>query len=133
MIEKTKHSVKENFLHLHFAEQQQWYAANFNEDDAVHTCDFKKREFGTRSTDGRDRYRFRIQAENIKRTVNKPIKTYFQRVKKIVGKGWPTIYVVGTTADQRTTADFEMQIHRNEKFISLGLKGLIPNSLRQCA
>ena len=111
----------------------EWYAANINEEDAAHTWDFIKREFRTRFTDGRDRYRFRIQAENIKRTENEPIKTYLQRVKKIVDKGWPTIYVVGATAAQRTAADDQMQIHRNEKYISLGSKGLIPNSLKQCA
>ena len=58
------------------------YAANINEEDAAHTWDFIKREFRTRFTDGRDKYRFRIQAENIKRTENEPIKTYLQRVKK---------------------------------------------------
>ena len=111
----------------------EWYAANIKEEDAAHTWDFLKREFRTRFTDGRDRYRFRIQAENIKRTENEPIKTYLQRVKKIVDKGWPTIYVVGATAAQRTAADNQMPIHRNEKYISLGSKGLIPNSLKQCA
>ena len=46
----------------------------------IYTWDFKKREFSTRSTDGRVRYRFRIQAENIKRTESEPTKTYLQRV-----------------------------------------------------
>ena len=60
----------------------EWYAANINEEDAAHTWDFINQEFPTRFTDGRDRYRFRIEAENIKRTENEPIKTYLQRVKK---------------------------------------------------
>ena len=60
----------------------EWYAANNNEEDDAHTWDFIKREFRTRFTGGRDRYRFRIHAENIKRTENEPIKTYLQRVKK---------------------------------------------------
>ena len=68
-----------------------WNSANINEEDAAHTWDFIKREFRTRFTDGRDRYSFRIQAESIKRTGNEPIKTYLQRVKKIVDKGRPTI------------------------------------------
>ena len=54
-------------------------------------------------------------------------------VKKIVDKGWPTIYVVGVTAAQQTAADNQKQLHRNEKYISFGSKGLIPNSLKQCA
>ena len=57
----------------------EWYAANINEDDAAQTWDFIEREFRTRFTNGRDRYRFRIQAENIERTENEPIKTYLQK------------------------------------------------------
>ena len=60
----------------------EWYAANINEEDAAHTWDFIKLEFRTRFTDGRDRYRFRIQTENIKRTESEPTKTYLQRVLK---------------------------------------------------
>ena len=81
----------------------------------------------------RNRYRFRIQAQNIERTENAPIKTYLQRVTKLVDKSWPTIYVFEATAAQRTAADNQMQIHRNEKYISLGSKGLIPNSVKQLA
>ena len=88
-----------------------WYVANIDEDDAAHTWDFIKREFRTRFTGGRDGYRFRIPAENIKRTEIELIKTYLQRVKKIVDQGWPTIYVVGATAAQRTAADDHMQMH----------------------
>ena len=61
------------------------------------------------------------------------MKTYFQRVLKIFDKGWPTIHVVGATAAQRTTADNQVRIQRNKKYISLGSKSLIPNSMKQCA
>ena len=64
----------------------EWYAANINEGDAAHTWNFIEREFRTRYTDGRDRYRFRIQAENIKRIELEPNKTYLQRVKKTLTK-----------------------------------------------
>ena len=61
-----------------------------------------KKEFRTRFTDGRDRHRIRIPAENIKRTGNEPTKTYFQRVRKIKEKGCLTIYLstIGATAVQ---------------------------------
>ena len=45
----------------------------------IYTLDFKKREFSTRFTDGRVRYRFRFQAENIERNESEPTKTYLQR------------------------------------------------------
>ena len=41
--------------------------------------------------------------------------------------------MVEATAAQRTAADNQKQIHRNEKYILLGSKGLIPNSPKQCA
>ena len=43
------------------------------------------------------------------------------------------MYVVGATGAQPKAANNQMQIHRNEKYISLGSKGIIPNSLKQCA
>ena len=55
-----------------------------------------------------------------------------QRAKKVVDKGWPTIYVVEATAAQRTAAGNQIQIHQSENYISLGSKSLIPNSLKQC-
>ena len=67
---------------LHRGPAAEWYAAKFDEDDAAHKWDFIGRDFRTQFTDGRDRYRFRIQAENIKRTENEPIKAYLQRVRK---------------------------------------------------
>ena len=84
------------------------HAANINEDDAAHSWDLKKRELFNRFTDGRDRYRFGIQAKKMKRTENEPIKTYLQRLKRIIDKRWPTVNVVGATAAQRTTADNQM-------------------------
>ena len=62
-----------------------------------------------------------------------PSKHTCKEFKKIVDKSWPTIYVVGATAAQRTAADNQMQIHRNENYISPGSKGLNPSSLKQCA
>ena len=112
---------------------QEWYIANIDETNNAHNWDHVKREFSNRFTDGRDRYRFRIQAENVKRLESEPIKTYLQRVKKIVDKGWPTIYAAGADEAARTAADNAMQVHRTEKYISLGSKGLIPSSLKNCA
>ena len=111
----------------------EWYAGNINEDDTAHMWDFLNRVIRTRFTEGRNRYRFQTQAENIKPTEKQPIQTYLQRVKKVVDKGWPTIYVVVASAAQRTPADNQMQIRRNKKYISLGSKRLVPNSLKQCA
>ena len=62
-----------------------------------------------------------------------PSKHTCKEFKKVIDKGWPTIYVVGATASQRTTADNQIQFHRDEKYISLASKGLSPTSPKQCA
>ena len=62
-----------------------------------------------------------------------PSKHTCKGLEKIAEKGWPTIYVVVATDAQRTTPEDQMQIHRNEKYISLGSKVLVPNSMKQCA
>ena len=70
----------------------------------------------------------------MKPTENEPIKTYFQRVIKTIDKGWLACYLstIGATAAQQTTAGNQMQIHRNEKYISLGSKSLVSISMKQC-
>ena len=35
-------------------------------------------------------YRFRIEAENLKRQPDENIKSYIHRIKLLVDKGWPT-------------------------------------------
>ena len=134
MIEKTIHSVNEHFLHLYFADQQQNGTLPR----------LTKMTLPTRGTSKKENFvhvllmveididfEFRLKTLSVLKM--SPSKHTCKELKKIVDKGWPTIYVVGATAAQRTAADNQMQIHRNEKYISLGSKGLIPNSLKQCA
>ena len=52
-----------------------------------------------------------------------PSKHTCKELKKIVDEELPKKYVVGATAAQRTAADNQMQIHRNEKYISVGSTG----------
>lgn len=73
--------------------------------------------FIARFTDNKDKYLLRIEAENIKRQENEPIKAYIYRVIKIVDKGWNEI------------AAAERVIKYKDYF----LKGLTPASLKQNA
>ena len=65
----------------------EWYADSIN--DAA-TCDQIRTAFIERFSDGRDKYRHRITAENYVRGNEELIKNFYHRVKGAVGKGWPS-------------------------------------------
>ena len=73
--------------------------------------------FINRFTDGQNRYRYRIDAENCKRQPDEQIKAYIHRVTYAVQKGWPNL-----PAAQRET-----------KYIEYFVRGLSPIQLKQSA
>ena len=81
--------------------------------------------------DFEDRYRFRNQDGTLGVLKNSTSK-YTCKDFKILDKRWPTIYVIGATAAQWTTV---RQSNGNplKRKIPLRLKGLVQNSLKQCA
>ena len=61
--------------------------------DSIHaalTWDETKTQFIARFTDGKRQYRFRIEAEKLKRQPDENIKSYIHIIKTLVDKGWPT-------------------------------------------
>ena len=62
----------------------------FDSLDAAKKWDEIKTQFIARFTDGKMQYRFRIEAENMKRQPDEDIKSYTHRIKTLVDKGWPT-------------------------------------------
>ena len=58
-------------------------------EDAL-TWDGMKTQFIARLTDGEMQYRFRVEAEKLKRQPDENIKSFINRIKTLVDKGWPT-------------------------------------------
>ena len=99
----------------------------FDSLDAALTWDEIKTQFIARFTDGKLRYRFRIEAENLKRQPDKNIKSYIHRIKTLVDKGWPT----PSDADANARTACESQPIGKYKYYFI--RGLTPLGLKQKA
>ncbi len=111
----------------------EWYTPNIDEADAAHNWNHKRSNFVTRSTDGRDRYKVRLQAENSKRLPTEQIKTCFQRVKSVVDEGWPMMHAANANDAARQAAESTAQNSRNEKYNSSRVKELDNPALQHAA
>ena len=72
-------------------------------------------------------YRFRIEAENLKRQPDENIKSYIHRIKTLVDKGWPT--PPDADANARTACENQ----RIGKYKDYFTRGLTPPGLKQKA
>ena len=63
----------------------------FDSLDAALTWDEIKTQFIARFTDRKMQYRFRIEAENLKRQPDENIENYIHRINTLVDKGWPSL------------------------------------------
>ena len=72
-------------------------------------------------------YRFRIEAENLKRQPDENIKSYIHRIKTLVDKGWPT------PSDADANARIACENQRIGKYKDYFIRGLTPPGLKQKA
>ena len=103
--------------------------------DAAKTLADIKTEFLDRFTDGRDKFKFRIEVENASRQEGELIKNYFHRIKHAVDRGWPEdipTSLAGNTAG--ITGEKKIQSRqREQKYIDFAIRGLQPPSLKRKA
>ena len=71
-------------------------------------------------SDGEMQYRFRIEAESLKRQPNENWKSYIHRKKRLVDKGWPT--PSNADADAQTACENQ----RNGKYKYFFIRSLTP-------
>ena len=93
----------------------QWYQGL----SAILPCDEIRDQFIDRFTDDKDKYRKRIEAENIKRQPDELIKSYIHRLSTAEERGWPNPTF---NDDQRTAKKMEFFV-----------RGLSPPGLKQKA
>ena len=86
-----------------------------------------KTQFIARFTDGKMLYRFRIEAENLKRQHDENIKSYIHRLKTLVYKEWPT------PPDADANARIACENQRNGKYKGYFKRGLTPPGNKQKA
>ena len=86
-----------------------------------------KTQFIARFPDGKMQYRFRMAAENFKRQPDEKVKSYIQRIKALVDKGWPK------PSDADVDAQTACENQRNGKKKDFFIRGLTPPRPKQKA
>ena len=84
-----------------------------------------KTQFSARVTEGKTQYRFRIEAEILKRQSDENIKSYIHRIKTLVDKEWPP--PPDADANARTACGNQ----RIGKYNDCFKRGLTPPGLKQ--
>ena len=78
----------------------EWYANRVTDNTPWNTL---KTDFINRFTDGRNKYKHKIDAEKSKRYRSELIKNYLYRVKNAVNIGWPETIANGLSHQERAT------------------------------
>ena len=96
------------------------------------TWDEIRERFITRFADGRNKFRHRMEAENLIRRDGEEIKNFLHRVKIMVGKGWPDD-LAGVQQKNQNAERTAQERQRRQRCIEYSLKGLRPLKLREKA
>ena len=104
----------------------------FNTIDEAKVLNDIKNDFLDRFTDGRDKFKHRLEVENASRQEGELIKNYFHRVKHAVDKGWPEDLTNVANADRAQEAVIQSR-QREQKYIDFAIRGLQPPSLKRKA
>ena len=107
----------------------EWYENNI--ENATTWADTRE-QFITRSSDGRNKFRHRMEAEHCVRCDGEEIRNFLHRRKKIVDKGWPDDMEGNVEADRAAERQAQGG-YRRQRYIDYTLRGLRPRHLRRKA
>ena len=88
--------------------------------------------FKTRFSDGRNKFRHRMEAEHCIRADGEEIRNFLHRIKKTVDKGWPDDMAGVVKAEQAVERTTQAR-QRRQRYIDYTLKGLRPRYLQRKA
>ena len=107
----------------------EWYGSTIT--DAM-TWNDVRTLFITRLSDGRNKFRHRMEVEHCIGADGEEIRIFLHRIKKTVDKGWPDDMVGIALGDQN--AEHTAQVRqRRQRYIDYTLKGLRPRYLKRKA
>ena len=86
----------------------------------------------TRFSDGRNKFRHRMEVEHCIRADGEEIRSFLHRLKKTVDKGWPDDMVGITPGDQNAERTAQAR-QKRQRYIDYTLKGLRPRYLQRKA
>ena len=107
----------------------EWYGSTIT--DAM-TWNDVRTLFITRFSDGRNKFRHRMEVEHCIRADGEEIRNFLHRIKKTVDKGWPDDMAGVLAADQPAERTAQAR-QRRQRYIDYTLKGLRPRYLQRKA
>ena len=107
----------------------EWHGSTIQ--DAM-TCDEVRTLFITRFSDGRNKFRHRMEVEHCIRADGKEIRNFLHRIKKTVDKDWPENMVGITPGDQNAERTAQTRQGR-QRYIDYTLEGLRPRYFQRKA
>ena len=107
----------------------EWYENNIAN---ATTCDDVRTSFITRFSDGRNKFRYRMEVKHCIRGDGEEIRNFLYRIKRTVDKGWPDDMEGIAPADHAAEGAAQGR-QRRQRYIDYSLKGLRPRYLQRKA
>ena len=104
----------------------EWYESNITN---ATTWENVRTNFITRFSDGRNKFRYRMEVEHCIRGDGEEIRNFLHRIKRTVDKGWPDD-VNGIEAAQQNA---ERAAQGRQRYMDYSLRGLRPRYLQRKA
>ena len=107
----------------------EWYESNISN---ARTWEDVRTNFITRFSDGRNKFRFRMEMEHCIRGYGEEIRNFLHRIKRTVDSGWPDD-LNGIEAAQYAAEGAAQGRQRRQRYIDYSLEGLRPRYLQRKA
>ena len=107
----------------------EWYESNITN---ATTWENLRLDFITRFSDGRNKFRHRMELEHCIRGDGEEIRNFLHRIKRTVDKGWPKDLKGIEAAHHNAELDAQGR-QRRQRYIDYSLKGLRPRYIKRKA
>ena len=107
----------------------EWYGSTI---EAATPWEDIRTNFITRFSDGRNKFRHRLEVEHCVRRDGEEIRNFLHRIKKTVDKGWPDDLNGIARAQQNAERDAQAR-QRRQRYMDYSLRGLRPRYLQRKA
>ena len=107
----------------------EWYESNV---EAATPWNDIRTGFVVRFSDGRNKFRHRMEVEHCVRRDGEEIRNFLHRIKRTVDKGWPD-GMTGVARPEQAAERVAQARQRKQRYIDYSLRGLRPNYLRRKA
>ena len=128
-LQTTLSEKKALFSSLLRGPAAEWYESNITN---ATTWEDVRTTYITRFSDGRNKFRYRMEVESCIRGDGEEIRNFLHRIKRTVDKGWPDD-MNGIEAAQHNAERAAQGRQRRQRYMDYSLRGLRPRYLQRKA